>query len=698
MATLKELRDVRLEKLHKLIALGINPYPPKAQKEHEIGDIITNFKKMTGKTVSVAGRIMAYREHGGLVFADVKDGSGKIQLYIKESGLANTDKQKQLIGFEHLNLLDVGDFVQVIGKVTETKTGEKSIEVTELRLVSKSLRPLPDKHFGLQDTEEKYRKRYLDILTNDESRKILDMRWKIEQEIRKFLWSEKFVEVETPVLQSLYGGTNAKPFTTHFNALDVDFYLRIAPELYLKRLSVAGYEKIFEIARNFRNEGIDQTHFPEFTMLEWYEAYADYHRVMDLAEALTKHLVKELTGGSKITVGETEIDIGGTWSRVPVEELVKKQFAIDWETVSDAEVKKLLVEHKLEVHGMWEKGKALFSLYDHVVTKELINPIWVLDYPVSVSPLAKTHRTKQGRAERFEGYIGGVEVFDGWSEIVSGLEQRDRFENEQKNMKAGDDEAMPLDEDFIEALEYGCPPLGGIGFGIDRLVMFLSNTWSIKKVVAFPILRPKTDTDTPITEKKAEKSTAVSEQNTSHDLSGLPTRENAKQLLEKHVSDDYQKIHAQMVARVLEAYADKLGENKELWYLTGLLHDLDYFEYPDDHPSVELEWFAEWGYPTELIQAVKAHARSLTGVEPQTTLDAAILATDELCGLLYAYSLMRPEGFAGMEASSAKKKFKDKAFARKIDREEVLAGVDKFGVELGAHIAFIIAVMNTLEE
>lgn len=491
MASLKELRDVRVEKLNKLEKLGINPYPAKAQKDIDVSEILKDFDKFEGKDVRIAGRIMSYREHGGLVFAHVKDGLDQIQLYVKEDVLGPTDVKEQTLGFEHLDLLDVGDYVEAFGKVTKTKRGEISIEVKKLKLISKSLRPLPDKHFGLQDKEERYRKRYLDFLTNDEARRVIDVRWKMEREIRKFLWDEGFVEVETPVLQTLYGGTNARPFTTHFNALDIDYYLRIAPELYLKRLIVGGYERVFEIARNFRNEGIDQSHFPEFTMLEWYEAYADYHRVMDLAEALTKHLVKELTGGTKVTVGENEVDIGGEWSRLPVEDLVKEHLDVEWDKVSDDEVKKLLEKYKVGSRGTWDKDKALFDIYDRVITPKLIDPVWVIDYPVSVSPLSKTHRSKEDRAERFEGFVGGVEIYDGWSEIISGVEQRRRFEVEQKNMQAGDEEAMPLDEDFIEALEYGCPPLGGIGFGIDRLVMFLTNTWSIKEVVAFPTLKPR---------------------------------------------------------------------------------------------------------------------------------------------------------------------------------------------------------------
>ena len=486
-----ELRAVKLEKLNKLKALGINPYPALSNKNLDNIDLVNNFDKHENQEVTAAGRIISKRGHGKLVFLDIKDESGKIQLYIKEDTFEKADHKNGELNFEDLELLDTGDFVESKGTVVKTQRGEISIQSKNIRMLSKSLRPLPDKREGFKNIEERYRKRYLDLITSEESKKILDTRWTVVKEIRKFLWNEGFKEVETPILQSLYGGTNALPFTTHFNALDTDFYLRIAPELYLKRLNIGGYEKIFEIARNFRNEGIDQTHFPEFTMLEWYEAYADYHRVMDLAEDLTKHLVKTVTGGTKISVNGQEIDIGHKWPRKTIDEVLKEHLGIDWETVTEEEIKELQKKYKVGVKGTWSKNKALFEIYDNVIASTLGDPIWVIDYPVDVSPLSKTHRNNPDRAERFEGYIGGVEIFDGLSEIVSGLEQRERFEKEQTNMREGDAEAMPLDEEFLEALEYGCPPLGGIGFGIDRLVMFLTDTWSIKQVVAFPILKPK---------------------------------------------------------------------------------------------------------------------------------------------------------------------------------------------------------------
>lgn len=459
---------------------GINPYPPTAKRSHMIADA----READGREVAIVGRLRGLRGHGKIMFADLVDESGKVQIVFK-SDAVNVE------AFALLPYLDIGDFLAVQGTMGSTQAGEISVFTTDFQVISKSLRPLPDEWYGLKDTEERFRRRQLDLLLNPEVKSTLDKRWKIEQAIRTFLWAEKYVEVETPVLQPLYGGTNARPFTTHLHALDVDFYLRIAPELYLKRLIVGGYERVFEIARNFRNEGMDATHQPEFTMMEFYEAYADYHRIMDLTEDLIKHAAQAANGTYNITIGEVEVDISGKWQRITVDEALMKYEHIDWDTISEAEIKKRLTGSDIKVAGEWSRDKALFALFDHFVTSKLIEPTWVIDYPRAVSPLSKEHREKEGRVERFEGYVGGKEICDGWSEINSGLEQRLRFEQEQRNLKAGDAEAQPLDEDFIQALEYGMPPLGGIGIGIDRLVMLITNTWAIREVIPFPLMRPE---------------------------------------------------------------------------------------------------------------------------------------------------------------------------------------------------------------
>ncbi|KKQ46358.1 MAG: Lysine-tRNA ligase, partial [Candidatus Woesebacteria bacterium GW2011_GWA1_37_8] len=313
---------------------------------------------------------------------------------------------------------------------------------------------------------------------------------KLTREIRKYLDGLGYMEVETPVLQPLYGGANAKPFTTHLNALDVDMYLRIADELYLKRLIVGGYEKVYEISKDFRNEGMDLTHNPEFTMIEWYEAYADYHRMMDVTEGMFKHLAKELYGETVMTVGEKKIDIGDKWPRVEMTTAIKKYLDIDVLNTSEDELVKFAKGKKISFVGGETKGQLIYIIFEHLVTDHLVNPTWIIDYPKDVSPLSKDHSEKEGWVERFEGYIGGKEICDGWSELTDPQEQRQRFEADKKAARKDKEEAQQVDEDFLEAMEYGMPPLGGIGIGIDRLTMFFTNTWMIKEVILFPTLKP----------------------------------------------------------------------------------------------------------------------------------------------------------------------------------------------------------------
>ncbi len=480
MEPVDNLKQVRLDKLQKIEASGVKPYPPFYAKKQTV----LQCRNLLETEVKTAGRLMSFRSHGKVTFGDLIDETGKIQLMIRKDEVGD-DK------FNFLELLDIGDFIGVSGRVMLTKTQEVTVKVANLELLSKSLRPIPSQWYGFKDPEEKYRKRYLDLIINEKTKKTLDVRWLIERKIREFLWEKNFVEVETPILQNLYGGTNAKPFTTHINALDQEMYLRMAPELYLKRLIVGGYERVFEIARNFRNEGMDHSHQPEFTMVEWYISYADYHIVMDLAEEMTKVIARTLFNSEVITLGGKQIKIGNVWPRKTIKSLMKEMLDVDWDKMTEKEVKELVNKHQIEVNGVWTKNKALFSVYDHLITPKLIDPVWVIDYPREVSPLSKEHRENPTElVERFEGYIGGEEIFDGWSEINSGIEQRKRFDNEQKNMKAGDKEAQPLDEEFIEALEYGMPPLGGIGFGVDRLVMMFTDTNNIREVIPFPLLKP----------------------------------------------------------------------------------------------------------------------------------------------------------------------------------------------------------------
>lgn len=477
---LEEIRKVRLEKIKKLRELGINPYPSKVNGSLKE---ISMALKLLDKTVEVAGRVMGWREHGNVIFADLKDESGQIQLWFQKNNLSEQ--------FKLLKYFDIGDFLYVKGKVTKTSAGEISIDVSKLQLLTKSIRPLPSTLHGLKEVEERYRKRYLDLLLNNGVMEKFKIRTKLVTEIRRYLDELGFSEVETPTLQPLYGGANAKPFKTHHNALDADFYLRIADELYLKRLIVGGFEKVYEICKDFRNEGIDQTHSPEFTMIEYYEAYADYHRVMDVTEGLFKHLAKSIYGKMEMKVGNKDIDISKEWPRIEMTKAIVDELDLDTEKMSKEELEDYCKSQKIELLGGETKGQLIFTIFEHKVTDKLIEPTWIIDYPKDVSPLSKDHSSKDGWVERFEGYIGGKEVCDGWSELNDPLIQRERFETDVKMARKDKSEAQQVDEDFIEAMEYGMPPIGGIGIGIDRLTMFFTNTWSIKETIFFPTLKPE---------------------------------------------------------------------------------------------------------------------------------------------------------------------------------------------------------------
>ena len=476
-----QIEKIRIDNLNKLKELGINPYPSKIDIK---GDLVSlkSALGMEGKEVLVAGRLWSVRTHGQIAFFDLKDDKTKLQLFFQK------DKLKKK--FDLLKLFDQGDFVAVVGKIGKTIAGEISLFVDDFQILSKSLRQIPSKWYGLKDIEERFRKRYLDLLLNPEIRERFNIRTILVREVRRYLDNSGFWEVETPTLQSLYGGANAKPFKTHLNALDIDIYLRIADELYLKRLLVGGYEKVYEICKDFRNEGKDLTHNPEFTMIEYYEAYADYQKVMDVTEGLFKHLAKSIFGEQSLKVGDKVIDISKKWPRIPMTKIIKEKIGLNVDKETEGSLEKYCRENKIELVGGESKGQLIFTIFDHKVTDYLTEPTWIIDYPKEVSPLSKDKPDSPGFVERFEGYIGGKEICDGWSELTDPQEQRKRFVSDTKAARKDKEEAQHVDEDFLEAMEYGMPPTGGIGIGIDRLTMFFTNTWSIKEVMLFPTMRP----------------------------------------------------------------------------------------------------------------------------------------------------------------------------------------------------------------
>ncbi len=481
-------RSMRLEKLKKIEALGLNAYPHIYRPTFTSATLNEKYaalanEEQTDDVVFVAGRIKAIRNSG--MFMDIYDSTGKIQIFSSLEHLPDDEK-------EILSLLDLGDFVGVEGTVRRTKRGELSVNTKHLTVLSKSLLPLPEKFHGLTDTDTKYRQRYLDMITNDETLKTLNKRSQIISAIREYLNGLGFLEVETPILHPILGGANAKPFITHHNTLDMDLYLRIAPELYLKRLIIGGMPAVYEIGRNFRNEGMDTRHNPEFTMMELYWQYKDYNDMMDLFEAIVQYAAMKVNGTTKTIIDGQEIDVGGHWPRKSMLELVKEETGVDFEQFDNgadavAAAKKLGVF--VDEKANW--GTVVSTVFEEKCEHKLIQPIFVIDHPKDISPLTKTHRKNPRLVERFEPFINTWEVGNAYSELTNPIDQRERLEDQVKAREAGDDEANMMDEDFVTALEHGMPPTGGLGMGIDRIVMILTGSPSIRDVLAFPTMRKK---------------------------------------------------------------------------------------------------------------------------------------------------------------------------------------------------------------
>jgi lysyl-tRNA synthetase class 2 len=501
MARLKHIAQQRLEKLKRIQARGINPYPHSYNRSHTTNEAVALFEQIEKKPqaapspeLSLAGRITATRFMGKIAFFDIRDGSGKIQLYFSHDILGDEK-------IEFLQDLDIGDIIGARGKLFRTKTGEITLEVKDFNLLSKSLQPLPEKWHGLVDVEKRYRQRYLDLISNEEVRPVFRLRSQIISTLRCFLNEQGFLEIETPVLQPVAGGALARRFKTYHHALDQDLYLRIALELYLKRLIIGGFDKVYEIGRVFRNEGISTKHNPEFTMLEIYQTYADYNDMMKLVKDIVCHIAKEVVGKTKIKFGDKSINLAPPWQRLYLREAIKKHCGIDFEDYPEAESLRTRMEQLgMEVDPNKDRGRLVDELISTFVEPNLTQPTFLIDYPVEMSPLAKRKRDNDRLVERFEAFIGGMEIANAFTELNDPLEQRERFRLQRKMQaaelmlaKSGEKEpeAETIDDDFLLALEYGMPPTGGLGIGIDRLVMLFADKQSIREIILFPQLKVK---------------------------------------------------------------------------------------------------------------------------------------------------------------------------------------------------------------
>ena len=482
----------RVKKLNQLKELGINPYPYKFNQTHHSTELQNNYAHLnaedhTTDIVNVAGRIVGLRKLGKLAFGHIKDNDGKIQVLFNEQDTKN---------FDHLKLLDVGDYIGVHGVIFKTKTGELTVKGLEFNILSKSLRPLPEKYHGIQDVEIKYRQRYLDLIMDDNSKQVFVLRSKIIRAVREFFDSRGFMEVETPVLETIYGGAAARPFITHHNELDMKLYLRISLELPLKKLIAGGFEKVYQIGKVFRNEGVDTTHNPEFTMMECYWAYADYHDMMELVEDCYNYVALKVLGTTKIKFQDKEIDLKKPWTRMPMKEAIKYYANLDVDTMSNSEIIELLEKNKIDYRENMTKGQLILKLFD-VVEEKLVQPIFITDYPKESTPLCKLNRHNHDLIEQFEPRIAGMEIGNAYSELTDPIRQRYLLEEQSKELRAGLEESNPMDEDFCKAVDFGLPPMSGLGLGIDRMILLLTDSASIRDILFFPTMKN--------TEEKLEK-------------------------------------------------------------------------------------------------------------------------------------------------------------------------------------------------
>lgn len=490
MAEENMLMQEKIRKLNELKEKGINPYPYTYDQSHHAADILSKYDTLKNEekikdNVSVAGRIMTMRRMGKATFMHIQDETGKIQLYLRQDDIGKEN-------YSLLKKLDIGDIIGVKGNVFRTKMGEISVYAKECTILTKSIRPLPEKFHGLQDPELRYRQRALDLIMNPEVREIFFKRSRIINLIRLFMEKKGFIEVEVPLLQTQYGGAKAKPFVTHINAWDMDMYLAISPELYLKRLLVGGFEKVYTLCKNFRNEGVDRTHNPEFTMIEFYMAYADYNTMMQLTEELFEFICKEMHGKTKIEYMGKPLDFTRPWKKITMNDSIKEYADIDVEKLSDDELEKKVKELKIDI-GKFSRGKAVEALFEELVEEKLIQPTFIIDYPKESTPLTKVHRKNPELVERFEFFINGAEVGNAYSELNDPIVQRKLLEKQAKELSEGEEEAHPMDEEFVRSMEIGMPPAGGIGIGVDRLVMLMTGAHSLRDVILFPTMKPEKD-------------------------------------------------------------------------------------------------------------------------------------------------------------------------------------------------------------
>ena len=686
---LNQLLKVRREKLAELQANNKDPFKiVKYDVSHHSEEIKADFDALEGKMVTVAGRMMSKRVMGKASFCHVQDLKGMIQCYVARDAVGEES-------YKEFKKLDVGDIIGVKGEVFRTKTGEISIHAAELTLLSKSLQVLPEKYHGMTNRDLRYRQRYVDLIMNMEAKDTFIKRSKIISTIRRYLDSQGFMEVETPMLVQNAGGAAARPFETHFNALDEDLKLRISLELYLKRLIVGGLERVYEIGRVFRNEGLDTRHNPEFTLMELYQAYTDYHGMMDLTENMYRYVAQEVLGTTTITYNGVEMDLGKPFERITMVDAVKKYSGVDFNEIHTLEEARAAAkEHHVEYEERHKKGDILNLFFEEFAEEHLIQPTFVMDHPIEISPLTKKKPDNPEYVERFEFFMNGWEMANAYSELNDPIDQRERFKAQEEQLALGDEEANTTDEDFLNALEIGMPPTGGIGYGIDRMVMLLTDSAAIRDVLLFPTMKSLGGA------KKETREAAAETSGPKHTCK--ISREEAQALLEKYNKDEFHLRHAMTVEKVMRFFAEQLGygDEADYWAMVGLLHDIDFELYPEEHCKKAPELLREAGVGEDMIYSICSHGYGIcSDEEPVHEMEKVLYAVDELTGLVWSAALMRPSrSTKDMEVKSLKKKFKDKRFAAGCSRDVIVQGAERLGWELDDLFEKTIAAMRSCED
>lgn len=688
----KSEAEVRLEKLQKLRDTQIDPYPAHVERTHHVADVVSGFGDLEkeGTEVTIVGRVRSMRRHGGSSFAHIEDESGSLQVYFKKDTIGDE-------AYDHLsNFIDVADILQVTGAPFVTKKGEQSLMVAGFKLLTKTVLPLPDKWHGLQDTEERFRKRYLDLIMNKDVKERFKVRSRIITELRSYLDSRDFLEVETPTLQPIYGGGFARPFVTHHNSLDTDLYLCISDEMYLKRLIVGGFEKVYEIYKAFRNEGVDNDHNPEFTLWEAQIAYEDYTYGMDLIEEIFETLAKNILGKTLIPFGDHEIELARPWKRIKLAQAVDEVMGVDplsWQSVEEA--REAVIRHGLdekkheELSNMQKIGEVMAFAFEEFVEETLIQPTIVYDYPVEVSPLAKKCDDPRF-TQRFEFFIYGSELGNNYSELNDPVDLEQRFIEEKDREKAGFDEAHQTDYDYLDAMKHGFPPTCGVSIGIDRMVKLFTNAHSLKEIIFFPTLKPRNHGD-----KKSSHQVDEPQAET------IMPREQAVELLHEHVKGEGLRKHMYASEAVMRALARKFGQSEDAWGLAGLLHDIDWEETSDDpsqHTKVSKAYLEEAGLDPVIVRAIYRH-NDMHGEPVETMLEKALITAEELTGLIIACAMVTEEKkLASVKAKSVRKKFKQKAFAAGVQREVILKCEELIGMTLEELIDLELEAMQEISD